>query len=255
MKRKNCLSFLLLTMVLGSIIGCNGKSGTGKETDATNKCPTLPTLAELAAAAGTANAFIDESEAVKERHNFDRYFRNPSRYDASGNIIDPTARGAVPPGDDYPISNQGTKFPQGNDSFTRGVWIDKKVIAYLSALLQDSSCDGVRIYMSAYDTMQTGCGQGYIPQSTIYMVPTKALDSTNPSLHTDDYNVVQEINNNLKKYYLLHLAKMQAQQKDSITSGEALNHGELCPTDCSSNDTTGNSVSIASKKAIKPTKH
>ena len=91
------------------------------------------------------------------------------------------------------------------DKLTAKVWIDRQVLQYISTL---TGIDGIRIYFAAYDWINPlhHNYQKYDTQSTIILVPT----NKNRSKHDPNWNIV----------------------KQKFAPAGALNHGQLCPTQC-----------------------
>jgi hypothetical protein len=146
---------------------------------------------------GAGNAFIDSADADTLRHDFDVFHRNKIFYTGASGYPKPTGNNDVPVGTN-----------RCNDSLSRSVWFDKRVIKYLNDVLQGNGpIDGVRIYFASYNKM--GCAPGqYTPrQATIFIVPTDLVPGTNK--HKDDYSYIEKF----------------------VKNG-GLNHGELCPSEC-----------------------
>ena len=91
------------------------------------------------------------------------------------------------------------------DKLSAKVWIDRQILQYISTL---TGIDGIRIYFAAYDWINPLLhnNQKYDTQSTIILVPT----NVNGSKHDPNWNIV----------------------KQKFATAGALNHGQLCPTQC-----------------------
>lgn len=100
-----------------------------------------------------------------------------------------------------------TKGGTKNDSLSIAVWFDKKVIHFLDSVLQaNGSVDGVRAYFAAYDNFVPGVpGQKFENQATLIFVATNQSGIK----HIDNWKIIP----------------------DFFPYG-GLNHGSLCPNDC-----------------------
>jgi hypothetical protein len=189
-------------IVAGTITACNNQTSPEKKAQ-----KGLP-LDSLITKHGAGNAFISEQDARTLKHNFDRFHRNKSFYNPDGNI---SVGGVHPsPADDMDVPI-GT--PNANDSLSRAVWIDKDVIDYLNDILQNNgSIDGIRIYFGAYNGMGHP-NQQYYHQATVFIVPTDQVGTADK--HKDNYSYIERLKAALHNKF-----------------DGALNHGELCPTNC-----------------------
>lgn len=130
---------------------------------------------------------------------------NPPNVTGTGNIVMPEleAKKYIDHFDKKFRKRGGSK----NDTLSIAVWFDKKVIHFLDSVMQkNDSVDGVRAYFAAYDKMMAGVpGQKFPDQSTLIFVPT----NKNGNYHRDNWNI-------LPPFFPVG----------------GLNHGSLCPADC-----------------------